>query len=134
MTWHRQAKPAGNEELSRLLQYIENSIEENATTEELKDLHQYVTTIKKKKEVGVRYMKSWELEQMWRKEARKEGLAEGLQKGKIQSIIELLEYMGEVPDLMRERIEGETDEATLSRWLKLAAKVESFSEFEEKFQ
>lgn len=42
--------------------------------------------------------------------------------------------MGEVPDLMRERIEGETDEATLSRWLKLAAKVESFSEFEEKFQ
>lgn len=113
---------AGNEELSQLLHYIENSVEENATTEELKALHKYVTAIKQKKEVGVRYMKSWELEQMWRKEGRLEG--------KIQSILDLLSYIGDVPESLEEKITSETSQETLAKWHKLAAKSDSISAFE----
>lgn len=124
----------GNEELSQLLHYIENSTEENATTEELKELHRYVTAIKKKKEVGVRFMKSWELEQMWKREAREEGLAEGKQEGKQQFILDLLEELGDIPETIREKICCESDADTLSKWHKLAAKVDSLIEFEENLQ
>ncbi len=72
----------GNKQLTQLLNYLSESKEENAVSEELKELHCYVTSIKHRKEVGVRYMKSWELEKMWRKEAREEGLAEGRELGK----------------------------------------------------
>lgn len=141
---------AGNEELSQLLHYIEHSVEENAVTEELQALHNYVTAIKQKKEVGVRYMKSWELEQMWRKEAREEGLAEGreigremgcklgremgreegLLEGKIQSILDLLSYIGVVPESLEKKITKETNPKILTKWHKLAAKSDSISEFE----
>lgn len=137
---------AGNEALSQLLHYMEHSVEENAVTEELQALHNYVTAIKQRKEVGVRYMKSWELEQMWRKEAREEGLAEGreigremgckmgreegLLKGKIQSILYLLSDIGDVPESIKEKISNETNPETLVKWLKQAANADSISGFE----
>ena len=83
---YTKGQEEGNRELAQVLHYMEESTEENATTEELRSLHRYVNTIKKKKEVGVRYMKSWELEQMWRREARVEGLAEGKAEGKAEAL------------------------------------------------
>lgn len=135
-----KGRQGGNKTLSQLLRYIEDSVEENATTKELKALHNYVTEIKHRKEVGVRYMKSWELEQMWRREARIEGLAEGRAEGRkkgciegrIQSVIELLEYKGQIPDDLRERIIHEKNPEFVRRWLKLAAMSESIEQFEEK--
>lgn len=135
---YTRGKTEENEELSRILHYIEDSVEENAVTDELRELHKYVLEIKRKREVGVRYMKSWELERMWRDEARKEGFAEGhaegltegLTEGKIQSILDLLGYLGEVPEDIKERINQETNQDTLAKWHMLAAKSDSISHFE----
>lgn len=126
---YTKGKSDGNEELSQLLHYIENSVEDNAMTEELKELHQYVTAIKRKKEVGVRYMKSWELEWMWKKEGREEGREEARELGR-QFILDLLANIGDVPDALNEKISCETNMEILARWHKLAAKVKSISEFE----
>lgn len=136
--FYTKGNPDGNEELARLLHYIEESTEENAVTGELKALHEYIISIKKRKEVGVRYMKSLELERMWRQEGRKEGLEEGREKGltegkvesRIQDILDLLDDLGTVPRSLARKISGETDTATLRRWVKLAAKAESHADFE----
>ena len=53
-------------------------------------------------------------------------------EGKIESILELLEDIGNVPDDLKQVIEAETDSNTLSTWLKPAAKAESIEEFREK--
>ena len=49
--------------LQALLKYIEKSTEENVTDDTTKRLDEIVKTAKKKKEIVVRYMKSWEREQ-----------------------------------------------------------------------
>lgn len=125
----------GSEELSSLLNYMEHSTEENATTEELKNLHDYVTMIKHKKEVGVRYMKSWEIEKMLHDkglaEGREEGKAEGKVEGYAESIIGLLNETGDVSEKLRTKIFAETDLEILKKWLLLAARVTEVSAFEE---
>lgn len=63
-------------------------------------------------------MKSWEFEQMWREE------------GKAEALLDILEEMGEVPKALEDRVRSETDSEVISRWLKLAVKVNSFAEFE----
>ena len=86
------------EELRGLLRYIEDSSEENAVTENLKELHRMVTAVKRDREVGLAYMKSFEREQRIReqsreegyKEGRQEGIHEGIQEGRIESIRNML--------------------------------------------
>lgn len=133
-----------NVELAQLLHYIAHSTAQNAVNDELKKLHKYVTAIKNRREVGVRYMKSWELEQMWRREAREEGLEEGRregrreghqegrQEGKKQSIIDLLSYIENVPEDLKEKINCETNPDMLTKWHKLAAKSESILDFKQR--
>lgn len=108
----------GTKKLAQLLKYIMESSETNAVSGELKELHDYVTRLKHKKEVGVRCMKSWEFERMWREE------------GKAEALLDILEEMGEVPKALEDRVRSETDSEVISRWLKLAVKVNSFAEFE----
>ncbi len=98
------------------------SSEANAVSGELKELHDYVTRLKHRKEVGVRYMKSWEFEQMWRKEGKAEGKAEAL--------LDILEELGKVPKALEDRVRSETDSGIIGRWLKLVVKVNSIAEFE----
>lgn len=156
---YTKGKLGGSKELSQLLTYMEKSTQENAITSELKSLHNYVNSIKKRKEVGVRYMKSWELERMWRREAREEGLAEGRTEGRaegrieglaegriegraegltegmkdgiVQSILELLREIDDVPESLREKIIEEGNPDILKEWVKLAAKAECFDDFEQ---
>ena len=52
--------------------------------------------------------------------------------GKIESVLELLEELGKIPPELREQIQNQKNEATLSRWIKLAAKAESIESFEQK--
>lgn len=59
---------------------------------------------------------------------RKEGKIED----RVESIIELLEDLGSVPEKLKERLEKETDMNTLKKWFKLVAKVESIEQFEAK--
>ena len=51
------------EELRQLLHYMEDTCAENAVTPELRELHEMVTQVKCDKEVGLVYMKAYELEQ-----------------------------------------------------------------------
>ena len=51
------------EALKQLLHYMEDTCAENAVTPELRELHEMVTQVKCDKEVGLAYMKAYELEQ-----------------------------------------------------------------------
>lgn len=68
--------------LKNLLKYIEETTIENATNNNLKNIHDMVIQIKEDGEVGVRYMQSWEYESYIRQESLEEGKAIGLQEGK----------------------------------------------------
>lgn len=55
---------------------------------------------------------------------------EGKAEGKVESILELLEALGAVPQIVQKRICEERNLATLGKWLKTAARVSSVEEFE----
>ena len=61
----------------------------------------------------------------------KEGKELGEALGKAESIIELLEELGSVPDSLKAEILQETDLAVLKKWFKLAVKAESVETFKE---
>lgn len=54
---------------------------------------------------------------------------EGIVAGIVESILELLAGVGNVPIELQERISSQTDLQQLKKWIKLAAKVESLEEF-----
>ena len=58
--------------LQALLKYIGNSTEENVTDETTKELDDIVKKVKAKPGIGVRYMKSWELEREFMEAGRAE--------------------------------------------------------------
>lgn len=66
----------------------------------------------------------------------RKGMQEGLQKGAVnqsrQSILDLLEDLGSIPEDIVTRILAEEDTETLRIWLKTAARAESFAAFREK--
>lgn len=53
-----------SQELQEMLKYMENSIAENVTNQNIEAIHNYVKRVKDDKEVGIQYMKSWEWEQL----------------------------------------------------------------------
>ena len=116
-------------ELRELLQYMEDSTEENARLEELKTLHRMVTEVKRDGEVGFAYMKSFEREQRVREEARLEGLTEGLSEGKAEALLTVLGCKGEVPEALRSKILSEKDLNLLNDWFLRAISCESVEEF-----
>ena len=126
-----------DDELNALLRYIQNSTEENATTELTRQLHEYVTKVKSSPEERYRYM-TWgeyiDFETMDAKaEARKEGHAEGLAEGRVEGkredIISILEEIGEVPDRVKEKLDEISDLSILRNLLKKAAVARSMDDF-----
>ena len=63
-----------SQELRDMLKYMENSIVENVTNADIQAIHEQVDAVKRDKEVGVQYMKSWEREMLIREEGREEGI------------------------------------------------------------
>jgi len=128
------------ESLRQLLHYMEHSTKENAITEDLQKLHEMVTAVKADGEVGLAYMKFFEIEErVWQKgikegraEGRAEGEARGMTTGKIEDILELLSELGDVPLSVQNKITSQTDMEILRTWLKLAAKAENIQEFVQK--
>ena len=100
------------EELRQLMRYMEHSVRDNAKTTSLMRLHQMVTDVKSDRKVGLAYMKSIEIERFFRKEGRKEGIAED----KAESILRLLGRFGDVSEEKRERILAEKDPDVLDAW------------------
>lgn len=62
-------------------------------------------------------------------EGRLEGEAIGDLNRRRQDILDLLEDLGKVPKDIRSRVQAEKDEDILRKWLKTAARVESFTAF-----
>ena len=67
-----------------------------------------------------------------RAEGRAEGRTEGRVSGIAESIIKLLEDQGEISEELQTRIMAEKDLQVLSKWLKLAARVDSIDAFRER--
>lgn len=59
------------------------------------------------------------------------GRTEGVLQRSQQVILDLLEDLGDIPEDISDRINGEADLETLRRWLKAAARTESFPAFRE---
>ena len=60
------------------------------------------------------------------------GAAAGIRKGKIDSLMEILQELGDIPEVLQTRIESEKDLQVLTSWLKAAARADSLKEFREK--
>ena len=130
-----------DDELNALLKYIQNSTEENATTELTRQLHEYVTKVKSSPEERYRYMTWGEYIDYETKEAKEEarivghaeghaeGLAEGRVEGKREDIISILEEIGEVPDRVKEKLDEISDLSILRNLLKKAAVARSMDDF-----
>ena len=67
------------------------------------------------------------------KEEREQALAEGrelgLAEGQISSILELLSYLGEVPEEIKEAVSEENDPEVLKLYLRQAAAAKSMDDF-----
>lgn len=73
-----------SQELRDMLKFIEESRPENAANDDLKKMQKLIDEVKQDDEVGVQYMKSWEVMEYMEEEARAEGHARGLEEGLTQ--------------------------------------------------
>lgn len=71
------------------------------------------------------------------KEGVRIGIQEGIQRGRCMAgrelILEFLEELSHVPEDLRREITQEQDLDTLKRWSRLAARVLSVGEFQERY-
>jgi len=107
----------------------------------VKKLQESIRHVKESREMEDRFMLFEELLKEECAEARAEGRAEGRTEGimegrtegillgKIQSLLDVLAELGELPIEVREKIETETDKEKLQMWLKLAVRAESIEDF-----
>ena len=70
-----------SQELKDMLKYIQKTTDDNVTNQDIASIHQLVHKVKLKKEVGINYMKSWEIEKMARDEGYHEGYEDGYNQG-----------------------------------------------------
>ena len=122
-----------SEELAKFLKYVRADL--NTSTVDFYDdyvarLQESVRHIKASREMEERYMLFEEL----LKNEHKEGIAEGKIEERIESIIELLENKGSLPEAVKKRIEGEADLATLKKWFTMATKAQSMDQFIKEIQ
>ncbi len=61
-----------------MLKYIQNTTDYNIVNQNIASIHELVNKVKRKKEVSISYMKSWEVEELARKEGYKNGYNEGI--------------------------------------------------------
>ncbi len=119
-------------ELVDFLHYVTESNENglpDECDERLKRLHESIREIKASADMEVEYMKMEERERIIRDEGVEFGKQIGIINGKIESVLELLEDKGEVPEKVKTEIFAETDLEVLKKWLHLAAKSETIEEF-----
>ena len=62
-------------------------------------------------------------------EGRELGLTEGISQGQISSILELLSYLGEVPEEIKDAVSEENDPEVLKIYLRQAAAAKSMDDF-----
>jgi len=85
--------------LKDMLKYIEKSTVENITNQDIASVSELVNKVKKLKEVGINYMKSWEIEQMARNEGKEEGREE--MQEKMTKLMLLLSEAGRLDEMVK---------------------------------
>lgn len=114
-------------ELLEFLKFVEKDTSSNdMKTENLfvKQIQRTIRSIKESREMECRYR--FQGDMLYREYRR------GKLESAKESILELLEELGLVPDSMKERIMSEKDIDVLKEMLKIAARVESLEQFEER--
>ena len=118
------------QELVRFLKFVTADLEESEEDfqdELVKRFQETIHSIKTDREMGERYMI---FEEMLREE-KQEGRLEGRIEATREAVFELLEDLGELPDSLRDRMEGLEELGDLKFLLKLAAKTDSIQNFVE---
>ncbi len=116
--------------LKDMLKYIEKSTAENITNQDIASVSELVNKVKKRKEVGISYMKSWEIEQMARDEGYAEGHDAGYTEGhdaghksgmqdgisKVNRLIQLLSEAGRMDDIVKAAKDKEYQDSLLKEF------------------
>ncbi len=121
-----------SKELIDFLHYVEKTDDksvEAAGSERIRKIHECVKRIKFSEEMGVKYMQAWEEKIMERERGIAEGMAKGKAEGKAESLLDVLLEIGEVSDELRDRILNQCDAEVLTKWFKVAIKVDNVEEF-----
>lgn len=116
-------------ELVRFLKFVTADLEESEgdfQDELVRKFQDTIRAIKTDREMGERYMI---FEEMLREE-KQEGRIEGKIEAKREDILELLEELGEIPEELRDRIEGIEEIENLKALHKMAARAASVCSFE----
>lgn len=124
---------SAGQSLKEMLEYMQESDETHVTNPDIEKIHDVVSKVRCDKEVGISYMKSWEIEQMIREEATEEGYASGMEAGMEQalreSILDFLREHGTVPEELRVAVQEEKNLERLRQWNKMAARAATMEEF-----
>ncbi|MCD8220674.1 MAG: hypothetical protein LUD07_00505 [Clostridiales bacterium] len=112
------------EELVHFLSYVGHS--EDPDSSVIRDdfvelLDQRIAAIKRER--------NWEAKYMQFREMLRDERVAGFTEGRKEAVIELLSELGGIPEDIRSRIMDEEDESVLRKWLRSAAKAESFENF-----
>ena len=116
-----------SQELVHFLKYMEESTDQyvsGITDESIIELHERIEELKKWRKLEGRYMRFEEL----LRDREKKGILQARQ----ESIFDLLQDYGNIPQDISDRISKEKDLAVLKQWMKLAARSSSIEEFQEK--
>ena len=125
-------------ELVRFLRFVTADLEESERDFEdglVRRFQETIREIKADREMGGRYMIFEEMLREEKQEGRLEGRLEGIHAGKLEakreSVLELLEELGEIPQALQDRIESLEDLEQLKILFKMAAKAASIPSFME---
>lgn len=106
-----------SQRLSDMLKYIEKTTNNNVTNQDIESIQQLVERVKRKKEVGINYMKSWEIEKMVREEGYAEGYDGGYSKGydsgqdRVNLLNARLSEAGRMADIVKAALDKEYQES-----------------------
>ena len=119
--------------LVQFLKFVAAGLEES--TADFKDefverLQTSIRRIKLNREMGERFMLFEEMMRNERAEGKAEGIAEGRVMELTETILEMLEVYGEIPDDLRTRIMSIRNNHVLRQLLKNAVKATTISEFD----
>ena len=132
------------EKLVKFLKYVKAGLKENSEDFQdnfVKRVQTAVRNVKASREMEEQYMLLEELIKEEREQAlaegrelglsegRELGLTEGISRGQISSILELLSYLGEVPEEIKEAVSEENDPEVLKLYLRQAAAAKSMDDF-----
>jgi len=124
-------------ELRAFLEFVGKDTSSNdMETEDLyvKQIQKTIRSIKENREMEHRFQGAWAVSEF--RKGREEGRAEGRAQGKLEerreSVLEILEEMGKIPQQLYRRIVSEQNMDKLKEMRKLAGTSDSLEQFEEK--